>query len=89
MKLWAWALGGLSIMAISFWLIVLTDANPIPLTVFVLGCVVGSAGAFWMMYVAVQQEKRPWPMIWLAFVPFSCLWYYFDRFRPRRSVKAR
>jgi multisubunit Na+/H+ antiporter MnhE subunit len=90
MKLWAWVLGALSIMAVSFWLIVRTDASPIPLAVFVIGCAVGSVGAFWMMYVAMQQEKRPWPMIWLfAFVPFSCLWYYFERVRPRRGRSSR
>jgi hypothetical protein len=84
MKLWMWLLVGFSVSGISFWLIVVTHANPIPVVLFVAANVVATVGTFWMMWVAMREEKQPWPMFWLAFVPFSSLWYYFERVRPRR-----
>jgi biotin transporter BioY len=38
-------------------------------------------GAFWMMYMSIRHEKSPLPMILLAFIPFTFLWYYFERVR--------
>jgi hypothetical protein len=38
-------------------------------------------GAIWMMYTAVRNEAQPFPIVALAFVPFSFLWYYFERYR--------
>lgn len=35
MKLWMWLLVGFSVAGISFWLIVVTHANPIPVALFV------------------------------------------------------
>jgi hypothetical protein len=84
MKLWMWVLLGFSVTGISFWLIVVTHANPIAVVLFAAANVVATLGTFWMMWVAMREEKPPWPMFWLAFVPFSSLWYYFDRVRPRR-----
>jgi hypothetical protein len=81
MKLWLWFVLGMSVLGISFWLIVITHANPVPVTVFVVTTAVASIGQFWMMYVALRCEKKPWPMFWLAFVPFASLWYYFGRVR--------
>jgi hypothetical protein len=72
------------ITGISFWLTVVTHSHPIPVAIFVVANVVATVGSFWMMYVALREEKQPWPMFWLAFVPFSSLWYYFERVRPRR-----
>jgi hypothetical protein len=84
MKFWAWLLIGFGIVGISFWLIVVTHAHLIPVVIFVAIDVVATLGSFWMMYVALHEEKQPWPMFWLAFVPFSSLWYYFQPLRPRR-----
>jgi len=87
MKLWLWVLIGMSVAGLSFWLIVITGANPVPVTVFVVTVVVASVGAFWMMYVALRCEKNPWPMFWLvAFVPFASLWYYFERVRHSKRL---
>ena len=48
------------------------------------------AGAFWMIYVAIRYEKNPLPMVLLAFlVPFTFVWYYFERVRPGKLVKNR
>ncbi len=81
MKLWAWVILGMSVAGLTFWLIVLTDGNPVLVTVFVLTDAVATLGAFWMMYVALRCEENPWPMFCLAFLPFASLWYYFERVR--------
>lgn len=46
---------------------------------------VPTLGAFWMMYRAVRYERSPAPFILLAFVPFTCFWYYFGRVKPRKT----
>ena len=44
-------------------------------------------GAFWMMYMSIRHEKSPLPMILLAFIPFTFLWYYFERVRRGKVSK--
>jgi hypothetical protein len=47
-------------------------------------------GAFWMMYLSIRYEKKPLPMLLLAFfVPFSFVWYYFKRVRPGKLRRIR
>ncbi len=41
-------------------------------------------GAFWMMYMAIRHERSPLPMIALAFIPFTFLWFYFERVRKNK-----
>jgi len=42
-------------------------------------------GAFWMMYMSIRYEKKPVPMLALALlIPFTFLWYYFERVRPKK-----
>ena len=82
-----WLLLGFTIAGISFWLTVLTHGNPIPTTVFTAADVASAVGSSWMIYVALREEEQPWPLFWLAFVPFASLWYYFERVRPRRERK--
>ena len=84
MKLSMWFFVGFSIAGISFWLTVVTHAHPVPVAIFIAAVVVATLGSFWMMYVALREEKQPWTMFWLAFVPFSSLWYYFERVLRRR-----
>jgi hypothetical protein len=79
MKLWTWLLIGFSVTGISSWLIVKTHSHPIPVAIFVAADIVATLGTFWMMYVAMRED-----MFWLAFVPFSSLWYYFEKVGPRR-----
>jgi hypothetical protein len=43
-------------------------------------------GAIWMMYTAVRNEAKPLPFVALAFIPFSFLWYYFERYRLGRHL---
>jgi hypothetical protein len=46
-------------------------------------------GAFWMMYMAIRYEKNPFPLILLVFIPFTFLWYYFERVRPGKVRRVR
>ena len=38
-------------------------------------------GGFWMIYKSIRCEKKPFPIVFLAFIPFTFLWYYFERVR--------
>jgi len=83
MKLFLWVLLGFAVAGLAFWWLVVSDANPLAVLVYAVVVAVGTLGAFWMMYMSVRYERHPWSMILLAaFVPFSCLWYYFERVRP-------
>ena len=55
---------------------------------FVVVFAVPPFGAFWMLYMSVRHEKRPLPMILLAFIPYTFLWYYFERVRPERHLRG-
>jgi hypothetical protein len=45
--------------------------------------------ALWMVYQAVRHEAKPFFYIFLAgFVPFAFVWYYFERFRPRKMMRT-
>jgi hypothetical protein len=38
-----------------------------------------------MLYQAIRYEAKPLRYVLLvAFVPFSCVWYYVERYRPRK-----
>jgi len=40
----------------------------------------------WMLYQAIRYEARPlWYVLLVACVPFSYVWYYFERYRPRKT----
>jgi len=38
-------------------------------------------GGLWMVYMSIRYEKNPWPMILLALLPYSFVWYYLERYR--------
>jgi heme/copper-type cytochrome/quinol oxidase subunit 4 len=47
-------------------------------------------GAFWMMYMSIRYEKRPMPLLALAaFIPFTFVWYYFERIRTGKVARTR
>lgn len=84
MKLLFYILGGFVAMAAAALLIARGQApegHPVILFAFVILFAVPPLGAFWMMYMSIRYEKNPLPMIFLAFIPFSFLWYYFERVR--------
>lgn len=42
----------------------------------------------WMLYQVIRYEANRLPFIFLAaFVPFSCIWYYVERVRPRNRAR--
>jgi len=88
MKLFLWALLGMSVLGTAFWLIT-TSAGQNPLIVFlsVLVFAVPPLGTFWMLYVTIRYEKRPLPLMLVAFVPYAFLWYYFERVRPGKLTR--
>jgi hypothetical protein len=64
-------------------------SNPIILFATVALFAIPPLGAFWMMYMAIRHDKNPFPMILLAFIPFTFVWFYLERVRPRKSAKNR
>src|ERR1700722_13480951 len=43
-------------------------------------------GTIWMLYESIRHENHPLPFSLLAFVPYSFLWYYFERVRIERHL---
>jgi hypothetical protein len=89
MKLALWVLLGFAVDGSAFWAVAsgLAPKNPaVEFVIFVL-FTLPSVGAFWMMYMAIRYEKKPVGYIVLAFVPFTFLWYYFERVRPGALVR--
>lgn len=41
--------------------------------------------ALWMLYQAIRYEIRPWRFILLSFLPFSFIWYYYERYSRRQG----
>ena len=91
MKLFLYVLGGMAVIGLAFFVITRTQIpidNP-----FLMIAVVGlfafaPLGGFWMAYMAIRYEKNPLPLVLLAlFVPFTFLWYYFERVRPRKLTR--
>lgn len=60
--------------------------NPFAMLLVIVLFTVPNIGALWMMYMAVRYEANPFPFVALAFIPFSFLWYYFDRFRSGKHL---
>jgi hypothetical protein len=43
-------------------------------------------GALWMWYQAIRYEIHPLKFIIIAVLPFSFMWYYFERYAKRRGI---
>jgi hypothetical protein len=66
------------------------DTHPLAMLGLVILFGIPPFGAFWMMYVSIRYEKRPVPLLLLALlIPFSFLWYYFERVRPGKLARNR
>jgi apolipoprotein N-acyltransferase len=93
MRVLLYIAGGFVAMALAALLITrgqAPDSNPLILSAFVALFFVAPLGAFWMMYMAIRYEKHPLPMVLLAaFIPFTFLWYYAERVRPRKLRRNR
>jgi hypothetical protein len=88
MKLFLWVLLGLTAAGTVFWMVASASVprNPLVIAVFIAVFTAGPIGAFWMMYVSIRHEKHPLPMVVLAFLPYSFLWYYAERVRPKKHI---
>ena len=89
MKIFIWILFGLLVTGLAFWMITIPGVPRNPLLMFLVVVVfaVPPLGAFWMLYMSVRHEKHPLPMILLAFIPYTFLWYYFERVRPGKLLR--
>jgi len=43
-------------------------------------------GALWMVYQCLRYEKSPFPLLLLCLVPYSFVWYYFERVRAGKQT---
>jgi drug/metabolite transporter (DMT)-like permease len=87
MKNFLWAIFGVAVAGVAFWIVSSTETVPpraLPILVLFLIFGAGPIGAFWMMYTAIRYEKHPLPYLLLAFVPYYFLGYYFDRVRGKK-----
>jgi hypothetical protein len=64
---------GLVVAGAAFWMIITPGVprSPVYILPLVLIFGVSPSGTFWMFYMAVRHEKNPWPMILLAFIPYT------------------
>jgi apolipoprotein N-acyltransferase len=81
MKLVSWVVGGFASAGAAMWWISSQSPPPTILVGVLVAVLFGAPafGAFWMMYVAIRHERNPLPMVLLSFIPFTFLWYYFER----------
>jgi hypothetical protein len=88
MKLFLWVFLGLAITGLAFWFAISPwfPRNPLAEDSIVLFFMAPSVGAFWMLYMAIRYERRPILYVALAFIPYTFLWYYFNRVKPRRHL---
>ena len=52
-----------------------------------LATLVANIGALWMLYQSVRYEIRPLLFCVLSIVPFSFVWYYYERSTKRQGVR--
>ena len=81
-----WAAIGCGVAGLAFWIVTTTETippKPFPLLILFLVFGFGPVGGFWMMYMAIRYEARPFRYLLLAFVPYYFIGYYFERIRGR------
>jgi uncharacterized membrane protein YqjE len=93
MKLLLYVAGGFVALALAALVITRGQApasNPAMLFAIVALFVIPPLGAFWMIYMSIRYEKRPLPLVLLAFlIPFTFVWYYFERVRAGKLQRDR
>jgi len=85
-----WALGagylllcflGLSLPGLSF------GATAVLTAMVGLATLVANIGALWMLYQSIRYELRPLLFCVLSIIPFSFVWYYYERYTKRQGVR--
>jgi hypothetical protein len=68
-------------------LIVLTlfAGNPLVAKLPAILAACAALGAVWAVYQSLRYENRPGLYLLMAIVPFSFVWYYFGRYKPRTA----
>jgi drug/metabolite transporter (DMT)-like permease len=83
MKIFLWVLLSISLLCLQLWIVagpwIPENRSVIFLIVVFFGA--SGLGGFWMLYMAVRYESHPWPFVALALLPYTFLWYYFERVR--------
>lgn len=86
-----WALGGaylllcflgLSLPGLSF------GATAVLTAVVGLATLLANIGALWMLYQSIRYELRPLLFCVLSIIPFSFVWYYYERYTKRQGVRC-
>jgi hypothetical protein len=72
---------GLSLPGLSF------GATALLTGVVGLATLVANIGALWMLYQSIRYEIRPLLFCVLALIPFSFVWYYYERHSKRKGVR--
>ncbi len=72
---------GLSVPGLSFGVTALLTG------VVGLATLVANVGALWMLYQSIRYEIRPLLFCVLSIIPFSFVWYYYERHAKRKGVR--
>ena len=72
---------GLSVPGLSF------GATALLTGVVGLATLVANIGALWMLYQSIRYEIRPLLFCVLSIIPFSFVWYYYERYTKRQGVR--
>lgn len=72
---------GLSVPGLSFGVTALLTG------VVGLATLVANVGALWMLYQSIRYEIRPLQFCALSIIPFSFVWYYYERHAKRKGVR--
>jgi hypothetical protein len=92
MRALVWVLFLISLSGLLVWIVVHLGVIESPPLLFLLFAFFGAPniGAIWMIYTAIRFEAHPLPFVLLGFcVPYSFLWYYFERVRHGKHLTRR
>jgi hypothetical protein len=79
-----WVPLALVLASLALWIVVGPWFPKNSFVIFLVAAYFGASalGGFWMLYIAVRYEKRPLQFALLSVIPYTFLWYYFERVRP-------
>jgi hypothetical protein len=74
-KILLWVLIGVAVTGLAFWMVVSPWFPKDPGIEFLVLVFFSmpAMGAFWMLYVAIRNERHPLPIVLLAFLPYTFL----------------
>jgi uncharacterized membrane protein YqjE len=83
MKTFLWFLFIALLSGFAIWVVVgpWFPKNPVIILALAAFFTIPNIGAIWMLYVSIRSEQHPLPFVALALIPYSFLWYYFERVR--------